>query len=202
MHTECVFDGLQQAGGSIPKWHRRQPQTWALYTMIRSSLWGAVPASIQYQNSCKVCKGLCHTDTDQMLKTHAHTCTHYANSCPVSVITKLCGGYNGGMLSFVKSCGQSETTQGHLCFCVSPLREIPRCQPNTPLQKHTDQIKHEMQRMLWNNAPEHKGSLCARCSSAQIMVINFVRQSRISTHCCLNRNCSSLFLPHPHLSVR
>lgn len=37
---------------------------------------------------------------------------------------------------------------------------------------------------------------------AQIMVINFVRRSLSSTRCCLNPNCSSLFLPHPHLSVR
>lgn len=53
------------------------------------------------------------------MKVHAHIMQIVVPS--VSVITKLCGGFDGGILSVVKSCGQSrkqhKATFVFVCLC-------------------------------------------------------------------------------------
>lgn len=48
-----------------------------------------------------------HAHTDKSVKTQARTHIMQIAVPPPSVIIKVCGGYNTGMLSSVKSCGQS-----------------------------------------------------------------------------------------------
>lgn len=86
---------------------------------------------------------------------------------------------------------QSEPTQGHLCFCVSATGDPP-CIAHI---KHTENT----------NVLYPCTKVCC-VYAAPLLTINampfFHPRRQILKHCCLNHNCSLLFLPHPHLSVR
>lgn len=119
-HTGCVFDGLQHAGAfttwyvlktvlkRLKWWFSKMVQ--AAITDISSMyfLCASININIARYGTCTHS----HTDTD---KTHKNILKHMHNHAhimqiavsPVSVITKLCGGYNRRMLSSVKSRGQS-----------------------------------------------------------------------------------------------
>lgn len=93
----------------------------------------------------------------------------------VSVITKLCSGYNRGILSSVKSCGQSETTQGHLCFClflpVSAVGDPPLSAKHSAAETHSSNLR---QNTLSNYVQVHKGSHAYAASySMEMSLISF-----------------------------
>lgn len=217
MHTKCVFDGLQHASQHFYNRVYNMAQFWrpfskmiqtaATYDDVFNSTINLEPDMLSFSMCVRIdIKNTCWVDAHTVIQMqyiknadkklqkilYAHVCIMQIAVTPVSVITKVCGGYNRGMLSAVKSCGQSETTQGHLCFVVSLLWEIPCCQPITQLQEHTDEMKSEIQKC---------------CFSALMILISVMEffscpRSQILTHCCWSPDCNSLFLPHPHLSVR
>lgn len=91
-------------------------------------------------------------------------------------------------------------TRAPLFLCVSAVGDPPLSAKHTTAETHrSDQTPENTVKLC---VRVHKGSLCVCCLSAHIMVISFIGCfSQILTHGCLNHNCSSLFLPHPHLSV-
>ena len=119
----------------------------------------------------------------------------------VSVITKLCSGYNRGILSSVKSCGQSESTQGHLCFCLCLPWEIPHCQPNTALQKHT--VKTWDKNTPPNYVRVHKGShVYAASYGMEMSFISFYWPTFSSQILIKLADHSSCYDPQPSVKWR
>ena len=133
-------------------------------------------------------------DTDM---TPAHTCTNYAN-CGSPFICN----YQTILQRNVIFCGimwfRENQHKGTFVF-VFLLREIPRAKLTSNIQKILMDCIHAQRFAVFT-------LLLFSCLGNQRHAIFHAMlchpRSQILKHCCLNHNCSLLFLPHPHLSAR